>query len=165
MNTQRRSSPVAIVDDDESVQIALQDQMEAVKMGTQPRSRSVAIVDDDESVQIALQDLMEAVGLSARCFGSAEEFLNSGQQHRVGCLISDIRMPGMSGIELHRHLVASNCKLPVIFMTAHGYDDRARSAVSPDWAVAYLTKPFGEGELLDAVWAALKLKSSTEADR
>jgi FixJ family two-component response regulator len=134
-------------------------------MNAQPRSSSVAIVDDDESVLIALQDLMEAVGLSVQCFGSAEEFLNSGQQHRVGCLISDIRMPGMSGIELHRQLVASNCKVPVIFMTAHGYDDRARSEVSPDWTVAHLTKPFGEDELLGAVWAALRLKSNTEADR
>ena len=122
----------------------------------------VSIVDDDESVQIALQDLLEAVGLSVQRFGSAEEFLNSGQQYQVGCLISDIRMPGMSGIELHRHLVARNCKVPVIFMTAHGYDDRARSEVNPDWTVACLNKPFGEDELLDAVWAALELKQGTE---
>jgi FixJ family two-component response regulator len=133
-------------------------------MSMQPRPKSVAIVDDDESVQIALQDLMEAVGLSARCFGSAEDFLNSGQQHRVGCLISDIRMPGMSGIELHRHLVNSNCNMPVIFMTAHGYDDRARSEVNPDWTVACLNKPFGEDELLDAVWAALGLKQGPETN-
>jgi FixJ family two-component response regulator len=133
-------------------------------MSTQPRSKSVAIVDDDESIQIALQDLMEAVGLSAQCFGSAEEFLNSGHQHRVGCLISDIRMPGMSGIELHRHLVHSNCDMPVIFMTAHGYDDRARSEVNPDWTVACLEKPFGETELLNAVWAALELKPDTETN-
>jgi len=131
-------------------------------MSTQPRPKSVAIVDDDESVQIALQDLMEAVGLSARCFGSAEDFLNSGQQYRVGCLISDIRMPGMSGIELHRHLVNSNCNMPVIFMTAHGYDDRARSEVDPEWTVACLKKPFGEDELLAAVWAALELKREPE---
>jgi FixJ family two-component response regulator len=131
-------------------------------MSTQPRPRSVAIVDDDESVQIALQDLMEAVGLSAQRFGSAEEFLNSGQQHLVGCLISDIRMPGMSGIELHRHLVNSSCKVPVIFMTAHGYDDRARAELNPDWTVACLNKPFREDELLDAVWAALELKPGTE---
>ena len=131
-------------------------------MSTQPGPKSVAIVDDDESVQTALKDLMEAVGLSARCFGSAEDFLNSGQQHCVGCLISDIRMPGMSGIELHRHLVNSNCNMPVIFMTAHGYDDRARSEVNPDWTVACLKKPFGEDELLNAVWAALELQQSPE---
>ena len=131
-------------------------------MSNQLSPRLVAIVDDDESVQYALQDLLEAVGLSARCFGSAEEFLNSGQQNLVGCLISDIRMPGMNGIELHRHLVNSNCKVPVIFMTAHGYDDRARSEVNPDWTVACLHKPFGEDELLAAVWAALELQPGTE---
>jgi FixJ family two-component response regulator len=70
----------------------------------------------------------------------------------------------MTGIELHRHLVSSNCKVPVIFMTAHGYDDRARSEVNPDWTVACLNKPFGEDELLDAVWAALELKPGIETN-
>jgi FixJ family two-component response regulator len=120
----------------------------------------VGIVDDDESVQSALQDLIEAVGLKARCFGSAEEFLGSGRQHNIACLIADIRMPGMSGIELHRHLVASNCTVPAIFITAHGSDDHARSEAASDWTVAYLIKPFTEDELLDAVNAALKWKSS-----
>ena len=132
----------------------------AFNVNTERKSGLVAIVDDDKSVQIALQDLMEAVGLSAGCFGSAEEFLKSGQQRNTACLIADIRMPGMSGIELHRQLLASNCKVAVVFITAHGYDDRARSEASSDWTVAYLLKPFGECELLDAVHAALELKSS-----
>jgi FixJ family two-component response regulator len=66
----------------------------------------------------------------------------------------------MSGIELHRHLVASNCTVPAIFITAHGSDDHARSEAASDWTVAYLIKPFTEDELLDAVNAALKWKSS-----
>ena len=68
----------------------------------------------------------------------------------------DVRLPGMSGIELHRHLLASSCKVPVIFITAHASDDRARSEAASDWTVAYFIKPFGEDELLDAVEAALK---------
>ena len=91
-------------------------------------------------------------------FASAEEFLNSAHPRKADCLILDVRLPGMSGIELHRHLLARNCKVPVIFITAHASDDRARSEASSDWTVAYLTKPFSEDELLDAVHAALKWK-------
>ena len=124
-------------------------------MDTECESKLIGIVDDDESVQSALQDLLESFGLAARCFGSAEEFLQSGQQSKVACLITDVRMPGMSGIELLRHLIASNSKLPVIFITAHGSDDHARREASSDWTVAYLIKPFSENALLDAVNEAL----------
>ncbi len=90
-----------------------------------PRStKLIAIVDDDESVQDALQDLIEAEGLSAKCFGSAEEFLESGLQRTAACLITDIRMPGMSGLELQAKLKADGCNIPIIFITAHG-DARA----------------------------------------
>jgi FixJ family two-component response regulator len=69
-----------------------------------------------------------------------------------------VRLPGMSGVELHRHLLASKCEIPVIFITAHGSDDRARSEAASDWTVAYFTKPFNGDELLDAVDVALKWK-------
>ena len=73
-------------------------------MSSDQSSRFIAIVDDDQSVQCALQDLIESEGLSTLCFGSAEQFLDSGAQHTAGCLIADIRMPGMSGIELQAKL-------------------------------------------------------------
>jgi FixJ family two-component response regulator len=114
----------------------------------------VAIVDDDKSVQDALQDLMEAVGFSAHCFGSAEEFLESGTQHKAACLIADIHMPGMSGLELQAKLKAQNCNIPIIFITAHG-DSKMRMQAMCQGAVEFLTKPFDDEVLLDTVRAAL----------
>ena len=121
----------------------------------------VAVVDDDISVRESLESLIRSVGLAVRLFASAEEFLNSDHPRKADCLILDVRLPGMSGIELHRHLLARSCKVPVIFITAHGSDDRARSEAASDWTVAYLTKPFSEDELLDAVNAALKWKRNS----
>ncbi len=116
----------------------------------------IGIVDDDQHVRNALQDLMESVGLTARCFGSAETFLESGLAQNAGCLITDIRLPGISGIELQRQLLARDCGLPVIFITAHGSDDHARSESASKWTVAYLIKPLANDDLLDAVKAAMK---------
>lgn len=116
----------------------------------------VAVVDDDVSVRESLQSLMRSIALDVIVFASAEEFLNSDHPHRVDTLILDVRLPGMSGIELHRNLLARGYRVPVIFITAHASDDRARSEASSDWTVAYLTKPFGEDELFNAVHAALK---------
>ena len=120
----------------------------------------VAVVDDDISVRESLESLIRSAGLGVTVFASAEEFLNSAHPNRLDCLILDVRMPGMSGIELHRHLLASNCKVPVVFITAHVSDDRARSEACSDWTVAYLAKPFSDDELLDAVHAASRLKSN-----
>jgi FixJ family two-component response regulator len=114
----------------------------------------IAIVDDDESVQSALQDLIEADGLSAKCFGSAEEFLESGLQHRTACLISDLRMPGMSGLELQARLKADGYKTPIIFITAHG-DARVRIQAMREGAAEFLIKPFDDQVLLNRVRAAL----------
>jgi len=118
----------------------------------------LAVVDDDISVRESLESLIRSVGLDVKVFGSAEEFLNSAHTRKADCLILDVRLPGMSGFELQRHLVARKCEVPVVFMTAHGYDERARSESSSDWTVACLTKPFSEDELLDAVHACLKWK-------
>jgi len=114
----------------------------------------IAIVDDDESVQSALQDLIEADGLSARCFGSAEEFLDSGLQRRVACLITDIRMPGMSGLELQARLKADGIKTPIIFITAHG-DERVRIQAMREGGVEFLMKPFDDQVLLNRVRTAV----------
>lgn len=120
----------------------------------------IAVVDDDISVRESLESLIRSAGMAVTVYASAEEFLDLGHPNKLDCLILDVRMPGMSGIELHRHLLASKCKVPAIFITAHASDDRARSEASSDWTVAYLTKPFSEDELLEAVHAASILKSN-----
>jgi len=114
----------------------------------------ITVVDDDIAVRESLESLFRSVGMEVRAFGSAEEFLNSVNGRKPDCLVLDVQLPGMSGFELLHHLVARKCKVPVIFMTAHGYDERARSDASSAWTVAKLTKPFSEDELLDAVHAA-----------
>jgi len=114
----------------------------------------VAIVDDDESVRSALQGLMKVVGLPARSFASAEEFLQSRLHEQTACLIADIRMPGMSGLELLARLNAQNVKNPTIFITAHG-DEKMRLQALRSGAVEFLAKPFDDQALLDSVRAAL----------
>jgi len=118
-------------------------------------SRLVAIVDDDESVQRALQDLIESDGLSALCFGSAEQFLDSEARNKAACLIADIRMPGLSGLELQAKLTAERCRIPVVFITAHG-DAEMRIHAMREGAVQFLSKPFDDTVLLEIVHAALK---------
>ena len=124
-------------------------------MSKEQSSRLIAIVDDDQSVQSALQDLIESEGLSAVCFGSAEEFLDSGAQDEAGCLIADIRMPGISGIALQAKLKADRCRIPIIFITAHG-DAKMRIQAMRDGAVEFLTKPFDNAVLLETVQAAVE---------
>jgi FixJ family two-component response regulator len=118
-------------------------------------SRLVAIVDDDESVQRALRDLIESDGLSALCFSSAEQFLDSEARDKATCLIADIRMPGMSGLELQAKLKAERCRIPVIFITAHG-DAEMRIHAMRQGAVEFLSKPFDDAVLLEIVYAALE---------
>jgi len=124
-------------------------------MRSEQSSRFIAIVDDDRSVQIALQDLIESEGLSTLCFGSAEQFLNSGAQHKAACLIADIRMPGMSGLELQAKLKAERCRIPIILITAHG-DAKMQTQALSDGALKFLAKPFDNTVLLEAVHAALE---------
>jgi FixJ family two-component response regulator len=126
--------------------------------------RLVAVVDDDISVRESLESLIRSVGMKVRVFASAEEFLNSAHPRKADCLVLDVCLPGMSGIELHRRLLALNRTVPVIFITAHASDDRDKLEARSDWTVAYLTKPFGEDELLDAVHAALKWKPEIKAN-
>ena len=124
-------------------------------MSIRHNSRLVAIVDDDESVQSALQDLIESDGFSTLCFGSAKQFLDSEARHNAVCLIADIRMPGMSGLELQEKLKAEGCRLPIIFITAHGdYEMRIRAI--REGALEFLTKPFNDAVLLEMVHAALE---------
>jgi FixJ family two-component response regulator len=124
-------------------------------MDTMGTTKLIAIVDDDDSMRSAVQDLLEAVNLPAHGFASAEEFLSSGRQHDTACLIADIRMPGMSGLELQAKLNAERCRIPIIFITAHG-DQRMRMQALRAGAVEFLAKPFDNEALLDSVRAALE---------
>jgi FixJ family two-component response regulator len=118
-------------------------------------NKTVAIVDDDEAVRVALEGLLKSAGVAARAFESAEEFINSGQQHQTECLISDIRMPGMSGLELQAKLNAEGCRIPIVFITAHG-DAKMRMQALRAGAVEFLAKPFDDEALLESVRAALE---------
>jgi FixJ family two-component response regulator len=124
-------------------------------MDMQRNGKLVAIVDDDDSMRSALQGLLKAVGLPAEAFASAEEFLGSGQHRQTACLIADIRMPGMSGLELQAKLNAEHCRIPTIFITAHG-DAKMRMQALRAGAVEFLAKPFDDEALLDSVREALK---------
>jgi FixJ family two-component response regulator len=124
-------------------------------MVIQAKAKLVAIVDDDELVRSALQGMLKSVGLASQVFASAEEFLKSGQQQQTACLIADIRMPGMSGLELQAKLNAEHCRIPTIFITAHG-DTKMRMQALRAGAVEFLAKPFDEVVLLESVRAALE---------
>jgi FixJ family two-component response regulator len=119
------------------------------------KPKVVAIVDDDELIREALNGLMKSAGFPALAFASAEEFLNSGEQERTACLIADIRMPGMSGLELQSKLNKDHHRIPIIFITAHG-DEKMRMQALRAGAVEFLTKPFDDEALLDCVRAALE---------
>ena len=118
-------------------------------------TKLVAIVDDDDLMRNSLQGLLKTVGLPACAFASGEEFLTSGQKYQVACLIADIRMPGMSGLELQAQLNAEACRIPIIFITAHG-DEKMRMQALRAGAVEFLAKPFDDEVLLESVRAALE---------
>jgi FixJ family two-component response regulator len=124
-------------------------------MKIEPTPSLLAILDDEKSVLSALQDLIESEGMSALCFGSAEQFLSSGVRHKVACLIADIRMPGMSGIELQATLRADGCRIPIIFITGRGDIPLAVNAMKGG-ASDFFTKPVDGTSLLNSVERALK---------
>jgi FixJ family two-component response regulator len=119
-------------------------------------SKLIAIIDDDESMQDSLRDLIESAGLMARCFGSGGEFLESGLHRQAACLITDVRMPKMSGLELQARLKEEECDIPIIFITAYG-NARMRIQAMREGAVEFLAKPFDHQLLLKTVRAALDM--------
>jgi FixJ family two-component response regulator len=119
-----------------------------------PRIPFIAIVDDDDALRNSLDNLIRSVGFRAQGFSSAEAFLSSNQSHETACLILDVRMPGMNGLELQRQIVAANWQIPIIFITSHE-DDDARARALEAGAVAFLYKPCREEDLLNAIDAAL----------
>jgi FixJ family two-component response regulator len=125
----------------------------------------ISVVDDDESVRESLDGLFRSVGFAANVFASAEEFLNWDHLRDTDCLLLDVRLPGMNGIELHRHLVANHCEIPVIFITAHGSEEGVRSQAFRNGAVDYLIKPLSEDTVLNAVHRALNSKELNRDNR
>ena len=114
----------------------------------------ISVIDDDEAMREAIRGLMKSLGYTAEAFASAEDFLNSRQVPRTSCLIADVQMPGMTGLELHRHLVASGKTIPTILITAYP-DDNARARALGDGVVGYLSKPFDENDLLTCIHSSL----------
>jgi two-component system, LuxR family, response regulator FixJ len=117
-------------------------------------TQMVSVVDDDESLRRSLRNLLASVGFRVETFASAEAFLQSTHPEQSACLILDLRMPGMNGLDLLRHLAGIGARIPVVVLTAHG-DDVAREQSLAAGAVAFLSKPFNGTALLDAVRAAL----------
>jgi FixJ family two-component response regulator len=115
----------------------------------------ISIIDDDDGLRNSLENLIRSIGLRAQGFSSAEAFLSSNQAHETHCLILDVRMPGMSGLEFQRQMVLAGSQMPIIFITAH-HNDHWRTQALEAGAVAFLHKPFFEEELLNAINAALK---------
>ncbi len=114
----------------------------------------VSIVDDDPSLRRSVRNLLSSVGFQVEAFASAEEFLVSPQRACTGCLVLDLRMAGMNGLDLLKHLGATGSTIPVVILTAHG-DDEVRQRALQAGAVAFLGKPFRGDALLDAIRAAL----------
>jgi len=124
------------------------------RMGTQD-TRVISVVDDDESLRRSLRNFLRSVGFRVETFASAEEFLTSAQRETTGCLVLDLRMTGMSGFDLLRHLAAAKVRVPAVILTAHG-DQEIRQRCLAAGAVAFLDKPFRGDALLDAVQTALR---------
>jgi len=124
-------------------------------MAREKKKKMVAVVEDDDSYRVAMQRLLKSAGFSVQSFATAEDFLRSGRQHETGCLITDIRMPGMSGLDLQAKLNADHCLIPTIFITAHGDEDMRLQAMRGG-AVKFMVKPFDGEILLESVRAAFE---------
>ena len=121
----------------------------------------IAIVDDDQSVREAIKSLLRSVGMVVDLFASAEEFLKAVSLKDTKCLILDVRMTGMSGLELQERLVSAHHEIPIIFITAHAYDTEARTRAMQAGAVDFLHKPFNDEALLNEVYGVLQSHGGT----
>jgi FixJ family two-component response regulator len=121
---------------------------------------TVFVVDDDSSMRDALRNLFRSVGLNVETFGVAQEFLSRERSKGPGCLVLDIRLPGLSGLDLQRQLADANIQIPVVFITAHGDIQMSVRAMKAG-AVEFLTKPFRDQDLLDAVQQAVDRDRAT----
>jgi FixJ family two-component response regulator len=124
----------------------------------------VFVIDDDVSVREALKNLLRSVGLSVETFGTAQEFLSSKRPDIPGCLVLDVRLPGVSGLDLQRHLLQAHVQVPIIFITGHGDIPMSVRAMKGG-AVEFLTKPFRDQDLLDAVQQAIEVDRAARRQR
>lgn len=129
-------------------------------MGRERTARSsytpvISVVDDDQSMRSSMKIFLRSLGYVTESFASAEEFLQSGRLRDTSCLISDVRMPGMSGLELQKHLISIGCRIPIIFITAFA-DGRIRDDAVKAGAVGFLNKPFREENLIACLDEALQ---------
>jgi FixJ family two-component response regulator len=125
---------------------------------------TVFIVDDDRGMREAIQDLVESVGLRAQSFATGQEFLSGQRTGDPSCLVLDVRLPGMSGLDFRRRLAEAGIQIPIIFITAHGDIPMSVSALKSG-AVDFLTKPFRDQDLLDAIQQALVLDRTTKEEQ
>ena len=123
----------------------------------------IAVVDDDQSIREALENLISSVGFEVKLFASAEDFLDSDTPLQTDCAILDVRLPGISGLELHQRLAADGQSIPVIIITAQG-DDKTQDEAVAAGAIAFLNKPFKEEVLLAALESALTRKDQVARD-
>ena len=121
-----------------------------------PESKAIVfVVDDDVSIREALEGLLRSAGFSVETFASAQEFLASWRVNRPSCLVLDVQLPGLSGLDLQQRIVEANREIPIVFITAHGDVPTSVRAMKAG-AVEFLTKPFSEREFLDAIRQAIK---------
>ena len=125
---------------------------------------TVFVVDDDASMREALKNLLRSVGLAVETFGSAQEFLSSDRSKAPGCLVLDVRLPGLSGLDLQRQLADANLQIPIVFITGHGDIQMSVRAMKAG-AVEFLTKPFRDQDLLDAVQQAVDRDRAVRVQR
>jgi len=124
----------------------------------------VYVVDDDPSIRDALDSLIRSVGFRAQTFASAQDFLKSTRSDAPGCLVLDVRLPGLSGLDLQRELARVDIRIPIIFITGHGDIPMSVSAMKAG-AVEFLTKPFRDQDLLDAIQAAVERDRASQEGR
>jgi FixJ family two-component response regulator len=121
----------------------------------------IAIIDDDQSVRRSLKRLIASFGLRVEGFGSAEEFVQSGHLHDTVCLVLDVRLPGMSGVEFQNRLAGDGPRIPIVFITAHD-DEATREQALEDGALDFLFKPVDQNALLNAIRSALGFQSELQ---
>ena len=136
-------------------ELLLQTICSALPVQLRTRTNLISVVDDDESIRRTTTLLIESFGFRAVVFESAESLLKSDQLHETSCLIVDVQMPGVNGLQLQRHLAASGCKLPVIFITAYDNKESRQQAMQAG-AVGFLSKPFNDELLLETIRATLR---------
>ena len=120
-----------------------------------PKTHIISIVDDDEAVRNATKALIRSLGYQVATFASAEDFLESDELHKTACLISDVQMPGLNGIELQERLKADGHRIPIIFITAFP-DERVRANAMRGGAVSFMSKPFSDTTLIVCLDRALQ---------